>query len=313
MENLLTMKNVIRMEKTINRTEKRAIPIIKLQEMARALIFASALLPVLASCVKDELYDTPHPEQGAIVVQMDWSGLLPEAVADNYILNVDGYEQTVSGTTNTLERLSEPGEHSFMAYNRPEGITLSGDIASVNEVTDTRAATANCEPLPDYLFSLSQTVNVVRDDTLRITAKPRQWVRQTNVTLTVDEGDYTRIATITGTFSGAERSVNIRQSERMGTAVSVSNGFTVAGSQCSTEFRLMGIVPTEKQTLTVHITFTNGETQTIESDLTEQMNGFNDGNEALSLTGNLHLPIEAGFTGSIEDWTVVDNGDIGIH
>lgn len=295
---------------------------------ACATMTTFAVAVSLTTCVKDELHDTPHPEQGAIVVQMDWSDLLPEAVADTYILNVDGYEQTASGVTNAVDRLSEPGEHTLMVYNKPDGITIDGDIASVDEQTapannkpDARttdsstrtAATVSCKPLPDYLFSLSRTVNVEKDDTLRITVKPRQWVRQTNVKLTVSEGDYTRIASVTGTLSGAERSVNIRTSERMGTAVSVSNGFVVNEGECNTGFRLMGIVPSERQTLTVSITFTNGDTQTVVSDLTERMKGFNDGNAPLTLTGNLNLPVETGATGSIEDWTVVDNGDIGIH
>lgn len=279
-------------------------------------LFGACLLAVsmaFTSCVKDELYETPHPEKGAIVVQMDWSNLLPEAVATNYVLNVDGYEQTVSGTTNAVERLSEPGEHALMVYNKPEGISIQDGVATLNEVNASRATTSTFEPLPDYLFSLSQTVKVERDDTLRITAKPRQWVRQTNVALTVADGDYHRISSVIGTVTGAESSINISQSTRLGVAVSVQNGFTVVDGKCNTEFRLMGIVPTEKQTLTVHITFTNGDTQTIESDLTEQMNGFNDSNEPLTLTGNLHLPLEANLQCSITGWQIADGGNTDAH
>lgn len=288
---------------------------------ARATMITFAAAVSLTGCVKDELHDTPHPDKGAIVVMMDWSNLLPEAVADTYILNVDGYEQTASGTTNTVERLSEPGEHSLMVYNRPDGITIDGDIASVDEYAEengipkspvrptssgTRtAAIVSCKPLPGYLFSLSRTVNVEKDDTLRITAKPRQWVRQANVKLTVSDGDYSRVASVTGTLSGVERSVNLRTGERTGTAVTVSNGFTVTGKECATGFRLMGIVPTQRQTLTVNIVFTNGDTQTVESDLTEQMNGFNDGNAPLTLTGTLSLPVKAGVSGSITGWQEV--------
>lgn len=295
---------------------------------ACAAMITFAVVLSLTSCVKDELHNTPYPDKGAIVVQMDWNDLLPEAISDTYILNVDGYEQTASGTTNSVERLSEPGEHSLMVYNRPDGITISGDIASVDEDTapanhrtGVRAAdgststdaTVTCKPLPGYLFSLSRTVNVEKDDTLRITAKPRQWVRQTNIRFIVSEGNYSRIASVTGTLSGVERSVNLRTGERTGTVVRVGNGFTVTGNECDTGFRLMGIVSTERQVLTVNITFTNGDTQTIESDLTEQMQTFNDGNTPLTLTGNLSLPVEGEIGGSIEDWQQADGGNTDAH
>lgn len=276
-------------------------------------VFILAAVFSLTGCVKDELYNTPHPDKGAIVVQMDWSDLLPEAVPENYVIRVDDYEQTVSGTTNTVEHLSEPGEHTLTVYNKPQGITINGDIASVNEIIGGRAVGSRVEPLPDYLFSISETVNVNKDDTLRITAKPRQWVRQLDMELSVVEGDYKRIVAVTGTLSGIEQSVDIRKGERLGTAVIVRNDFAVAEEKCNTSFRLMGIVPAEHQTLTVNIVFANGDTQTIESDLSEQMTAFHDDNAPLTLTGSLNLPVEAGVTGSISDWIVVDNGKIDIH
>lgn len=276
-------------------------------------VFILAAVFSLTGCVKDELYNTPHPDKGAIVVQMDWRDLLPEAVPESYVIRVDDYEQSVSGSTNTVERLSEPGEHTLTVYNKPQGITINGDIASVNEVIDGRSVGSRVEPLPDYLFSISETVDVNKDDTLRITVKPRLWVRQANVALTVAEGDYERIVAVTGTLSGVEQSVDIRKGERQGTAVIVNNNFTVADDKCNTSFRLMGIVPAEHQTLTVHIVFSNGDTQTIESDLSEQLATFHNYNAPLTLTGSLNLPVEAGMVGSISDWTVVDNGTTDIH
>ena len=276
-------------------------------------VFILAAVISLTGCVKDELHNTPHPDKGAVVVQMDWSDLLPEAVADNYILNVDGHEQTVSGSTNAVDRLAEPGEHTLTVYNKPQGITINGDIASVNEIIDGRSVGSRVEPLPDFLFSVSETVVVEKDDTLRITAKPRKWVRQLDMELSVSEGDYERIASITGTLSGVEQSLDIRKGERQGTAVTVRNDFAVAEEKCNTSFRLMVIVPAEHQTLTVNIVFANGDTQTIESDLSEQMAAFHDDNAPLTLTGSLNLPVEAGATGSISDWIVVDNGTTDIH
>ena len=298
---------------TENRHSSKITAVCKTVSSACTAMITFVAVFSLTGCVKDELYNTPHPDKGAIVVQMDWSNLLPEAVPESYVIRVDDYEQTVSGSTNTVERLSEPGEHTLTVYNKPQGITINGDIASVNEIIGGRAVGSRVEPLPDYLFSISETVDVNKDDTLRITVKPRLWVRQANVALTVAEGDYQRIVAVTSTLMGVEQSVNIRTGERQGTAVIVNNNFTVADEKCNTSFRLMGIVPTEHQTLTVNIVFSNGETQTIESDLSEQMAAFHDDNAPLTLTGSLNLPVEAGATGSISDWIVVDNGTTDIH
>lgn len=272
-----------------------------------------AMVFSLTGCVKDELYDTPHPDKGAIVVQIDWGDLLPEAIADSYILNVDGYEQTASGTTNTVERLAEPGEHTLMVYNCPDGISINGDIASVNEFISGRAVGSRIMPQPGYLLSMSQTIHVEKDDTLHITAKPHQWVRQLDMELSVTEGDYDRIAAVTGTLSGVERSVDIRKGERQGTAAFVRSTFTVEGDKCRISFRLIGIVPAERQMLTVDINFSNGDTQSIVSDLSEQMARFHDSNAPLTLTGSLRLPVESGVAGTIEGWQIADGGNTDAH
>ena len=44
---------------------------------------AAAVL--LSSCVKDTLYDTPHPDKGAVTISL--TGLSAD---DNYVLDMDG-------------------------------------------------------------------------------------------------------------------------------------------------------------------------------------------------------------------------------
>ena len=34
----------------------------------------------LSSCVKDDLYNTPHPDKGAVEVTTDWTGRSSDAV-----------------------------------------------------------------------------------------------------------------------------------------------------------------------------------------------------------------------------------------
>ena len=55
----------------------------------------------------------------------------------------------------------------------------------------------------------------------------------------------------------------------------------------------------DAQTLSILLTFSNGDTQSVESDLTEVLAGFNGSTEPFALTGNLRTPVEGGFAGSI--------------
>lgn len=262
-------------------------------------IFAAVIS--LTSCVKDDLYDTPHPDKGAVVVTTDWSGKSAEAdIPQAYTLRIGGKEQNVSAATNVFDALLAPGGYGLTVYNTSEGISVSGNRATVNPVD----LTGKIEPHPGYLFASHQDISVVADDTLRVTAPMRQYVRKLDIELTATEGDYARVVSATATLDGVATAVNITTGTLSDTPAKTTTAFMQEGDRFTLHFRLLGIVPTAAQTLTVNILFDNGDTQTVESDLTEQLAGFNGGSETepVKLTGGLQLPIEAGFTSTITDW-----------
>ena len=68
----------------------------------------------LSSCVKDDLYNTPHPDKGAVEVTTDWTGRSSDAVVPaDYILRIGGEEQTVQGETNAFKSLFLPRTQSL--------------------------------------------------------------------------------------------------------------------------------------------------------------------------------------------------------
>ena len=73
----------------------------------------------MTGCVKDELFNTPHPEKGAVVVTTDWTDALAEAtVPDTYFLSMDGGEtKEVQAVTNCYPDLLLPGKHTLLVYN----------------------------------------------------------------------------------------------------------------------------------------------------------------------------------------------------
>lgn len=269
------------------------------------ITYTAALAAILfVSCVKDKLYYTPHPDSGAVVVTADWNAGSSEAgIPQAYTLRIGEQKQEVGGETNVFNRLLLPGKYTLAAYNKPDQITVADNTASVNTTS-----AKHINPTPGYLFASVQEISVVVDDTLRVTARMKQLVRRLDLEMTATEGDYNRVRSATATLSGVASAADIATGERRA-AAQVINTFRQDGNKFTIFFRLLGIVPTDAQTLTVDITFNNGDTQQIVSDVTEAMRNFNNGAEPMTLTGNLLLPIEAGVTGAtITGWNEVDGG-----
>lgn len=253
---------------------------------------------MLASCVKDELHNTPHPDQGVVSVSVDY----PQgAEEDDYTVEVDG--KPLDEGDNASGPLA-PGEHTVLVYNTPEGFTVTDGIAYVEHMDGIRALTDLIDPLPETLYSGTKTVTVVADDTLHLDLSVAQRTRDLRLELTVTEGDPERIATITGTLSGVAGAYDLRNETLYGEAVSTAPAFTRNGDKIEADLRLLGTMG-EAQVLTLTLTFTDGLTQTVESDLTEVLANFNgDMEQTFTVTGSLRTPTEAGLGGcTITDWT----------
>ena len=252
---------------------------------------------MLASCVKGELYNTPHPDKGVVSVSVAY----PQGTEDDYTVEVDG--EPLDEGNNASNPLT-PGEHTVLVYNTPEGFTVTDGIAYVERVDGTRALTDLIDPLPETLYSGTKTVTVVADDTLHLDLSVVQRTRDLRLELTVTEGDPERIASITGILSGVAGAYDLRSETLYGEAVSTAPAFTRNGDKIEADLRLLGTMG-EAQVLTLTLTFTDGLTQTVESDLTEVLANFNgDMEQTFTVTGSLRTPTEAGLGGcTITDWT----------
>ena len=275
-------------------------------------ILATALLFSLGGCVKDELHDTPHPDEGVVAVAID----VPQGDEEEegaYTVEIDGTTADGKEGRYTVSDPLPPGEYTVLAHNTPQGFTVTDGIARVERTDGTvRALTDFINPLPDYLYSGTERITVVADDTLRMNLDVVQRVRDLHIELTVTEGDPERIAAITGTLSGVAEAYDLRNETLYGEAVITRPTFTRDGDKVSADLRLLGIMG-DAQTLSILLTFSNGDTQFIESDLTEVLAGFNGSTEPFTLTGNLRTPVEGGFAGSIDGWQQADGGNADAH
>lgn len=288
------------------------------QILAGLLVFSTLML---GSCVKDTLYNTPHPDKGAVVVSTDWSGRSSESIKPiEYILRIGEEEQTVSADVNTFKSLLVPGTQHLLVYHQTDGITISGTTATVNTLED-----GSLNSMPGYLFSSYKDILIPADDTLRVVMPMKQHIRQLVLNLKLKEGDEKIIAGTSATLTGIASSVDLTTSEinaagsktlkpnfKLSTASTLSS--TPAVPVLTATLRLLGIMTAEKQALSIAVTLTNGTTQAITTDLTDYLRNFGGGDmEPLVLDAMLSLPPEVGVTATITDWNIVDNGDINVN
>ena len=262
---------------------------------------------LLSSCVKDELYNTPHPDKGAVTVSL--TGVSAD---DNYVLDIDGKTADITGSPFVYPDLLLPGAHSLVLYNRAEGFTFDERMAYVNTRDDkTRADGTPIIPLPGYLKTISQEITVVADDTLRITSSPQQRVRDLQLELEVTQGGPELIQSVTATLSGIAGAFDMEAGQTTGEPTSTVFSFIRDGDMLTADARLLGTMGT-MQTLVLDIAFVDGgRTQRTEVDLTEALADFNgDMTTAYRVTGTLETPVgmeEA--TAEITGWKPVDGGD----
>lgn len=287
---------------------------------SRAVLFCGVAL-MLTSCVKDDIYNTPHPSQGAIVITTDWSSRADQAVQPvSYTLRVSGQsgqsdEQPVKGNTNIFHSLLAPAAYELLVYNIPEAITVTGDVATIASTDEN-----NIEALPGYLFSATQTLDVVKDDTLFVTVGMLQHIRQLTLVLKLKEGDHDRITSLNATLSGIASSINLATGAWVSpTGVSLSPVFEKTEEKDGTPtltatIRLLGIIAEEKQELSIAVALNNQSVYTIKTDLTEVLQKCFDGSMTpLVLGANFDLPSQGDFSGNINSWNSVEGGHVDIH
>ena len=275
----------------------------KARQYINMMGMAAAVL--LSSCVKDTLYDTPHPDKGAVTISL--TGLSAD---DNYVLDMDGKVADITGSPFTYPDLRNPRTHSMVIYNRAEGFTFDGRTARVNAHTDGTSVIS----LPGYLKTVSQEITVTADDTLRVNPVPQQRVRDLQLELEVTQGRPELIQSVTATLSGIAGIFDMEKGQTIGEPTTTVFSFTRDGSKLTADARLLGTMGAV-QSMVLDIVFADGgRTQRTEVDLTEALTDFNgDMTTAYRVTGTLETPVgmEEG-KGEITGWETGDEDDVNV-
>ncbi len=286
------------------------------------LTVAVAAALSFTSCVKDDLYNTPHPGHGKIIVTADWTARgedIPEP--ERWTISIGDYTGEETEAVHAPEDLFAPGEYTLAAWSHADNITVSGTTATVVAASGNwDGAGAFIHNAPEWLHTSVQEVIIEKDCVHEFTAATTQQVRQLTIVIEPKGDAAERIEGIDAYLTGAAGSLDFSDGTH-GSPANVELVFTKitegedAGKWTAT-VRMLGVTGME-QRLKGAIRFAddNPRPVTLDSDLTEALATFNTGKtEEMILGGTLvETPTEAGFEASISDWKEIDNGNIEIH
>lgn len=283
----------------------------KARQYINMMGMAAAVL--LSSCVKDTLYDTPHPDHGKITVTADWSARSEGIdIPATWTIAMGDYTGTETTATHAPDYLFAPGSYTLVAWNPAEGITVSGTTATVAPASGSQTTGSFIDNAPGWFFTHAEQVSIEKDTDYPLTAAMQQRVRELQLELEVTQGRPELIQSVTATLSGIAGIFDMEKGQTIGEPTSTVFSFTRDGSKLTADARLLGTMGAV-QTLVLDIVFTDGgRTQRTEVDLTEAMKDFNDDRiTAYRITGTLETPVGMEeCNAEITGWETGDENDV---
>lgn len=276
------------------------------------ILAAAATALLTASCVKDTLYNTPHPNHGKITVTADWSARGEGIdIPATWTLSMGDYTGTETAATHAPDHLFAPGSYTLVAWNPAEGITVSGTTATVAPASGSQTTGTFIDNAPGWFFTHAEQVSIEKDTDYPFTAAMKQRVRELQLELEVTQGRPELIQSVTATLSGIAGAFDMARGQTTGEPASTVFSFTRDGSRLTADARLLGTMGAV-QTMVLDIVFVDGgRTQRTEVDLTEAMKDFNgDMTTAYRITGTLETPVGMEeCNAEITGWESVEGGD----
>ena len=277
------------------------------------ILAAAAAALLTASCVKDTLYNTPHPDHGKITVTADWSARGEGIdIPATWTIAMGDYTGTETTATHAPDHLFAPGSYTLVAWNPAEGITVSGTTATVAPASGSQTTGSFIDNAPGWFFTHAEQVSIEKDTDYPLTAAMQQRVRELQLELEVTQGRPELIQSVTATLSGIAGAFDMARRQTSGEPASTVFSFTRDGSRLTADARLLGTMGAV-QTMVLDIVFVDGgRTQRTEVDLTEAMKDFNDDRTtAYRVTGTLETPVGMEeCNAEITGWETGDENDV---
>lgn len=264
----------------------------------KILIGVAGVALMLSSCdVKDPIYNTSHPDKARITVTTNWSGI-GQGIAKpaEYYAAYGMEEKKITQDEYTFE-LFDPGTHTIYFYNKPEGVAISQ-----------HTATASYASPIGWFFTGRLQKTVVEDTDYAFTLPMKQQVRELTLVIEPTGGTIVRIASITGTLSGAAGTLDF-DSNTHGTPANITLAFAKdTDGKYKATVHLLGITG-NIQDLDIAVTYNDGSPadQLEGYDLSTLLADFNSDKETPLTLGSqiVETPYETGFTATIKSWRII--------
>lgn len=280
------------------------------------IIYTLLAATLLTACVKDTIYNTSHPTQGVVEITTSW-----EAVPDGttppstYTIMLNGtiYALTADGKPFVSEPLDSKSSCDILVYNIPAGMSVKGDIATVNTITNDVIIGS-----PEALYSAMAICEIIADSKTKVAVKMTARTKYVELNLSFTKEEAARIKQINTELSGLVQTVNLCTGTLIDDNLKVQHLFTDfnstrAGTRADTDsniklsYNLVGVSTVSQQILTVTITMHDGSTQTVIDNITDKLENLNQTDKPIELEAELIVPdaTDPTTTITIKDWTVV--------
>ncbi|MDR2232496.1 MAG: hypothetical protein LBE56_05155 [Tannerella sp.] len=262
------------------------------------IILILMVIATLFGC--DDKFQTSHPNEGGIVLMMDWSDVKTEIPpvyqarviqSTGFIRDFDG----LIGETNML--LVEPGEVSLYVYNNAENILVSSNKAIV------RSRNGNFLSNPGAFFSGYQQVSTEADSETPLTVRMSQQTGELKLALAVKPAEMIdKIKTINVTLEGVSTELDMQTNELSGSAA-VNTDLSQTGFYATSSLFLFGFDKSVSQRITIDVELKNGAHASSTTDASSLFANFNSSkNSPFTLSADLNISGENSPVISVNNW-----------
>ncbi|MDR0394073.1 MAG: hypothetical protein LBH77_02830 [Tannerella sp.] len=261
------------------------------------ILIITALLTCFG-CEDKETYNTSHPENGGIILTMDWSNItdIPPSACRAHLFSSGGTSQLFDLTNGTNNLVTEPGDGSLLVYNLAEQVTISGKKATIAPNNNGTGISPN----PGHLFSYYGQVHTERDRDIALTASMKRQTSDFKLSLAIKPAAMiSRVQQIDAEITGIASALDL-ETNALSEAAAVFVSLAKSAYYATTTIRLFGFDSSTGKILRLNIQLENGRTIQLEKDLSTLVTEFNPSRNSLfSLNADLYLSEENGL---LDNW-----------
>ncbi|MFR9651875.1 MAG: FimB/Mfa2 family fimbrial subunit [Rikenellaceae bacterium] len=271
-------------------------------------------LTAMVGCFDVEIYNTEHPDTAEVQIAVD----MPVDGVYTVVLEGVAYE-LVDGAIQFPDYFT-PGEYSVFAFNEVDcvsvGCTATSAVASVElsgEAINSNLGT---------LYFGQQSLVVTPDNVISYTLNVEQVTAQVNIELTLAGSAFVDLKGIYAQLDGVAQQWDclagcsygaggyVEPTLKQVESLSVARSGDVASVVVAGSLTLIGLVENESQTLTIELSYADGSTTPIVSDVSSQLATLNQNKTTtITLTGEYETEVSGAVDGGVVDWVVEDNSD----